>query len=78
MSILDQIEVIEETPEQVTYIENDTLMLDSTGDHSESIDELSREVVFDEQDTENPKQLSYRAFLIRRIYGPMDIREWII
>ena len=77
MSILDQIDIIEETTEQSVYVENDELVLDSTGDSSISLDDLSMEVV-DEKDTENPGPIPQQAFCIRRIYGSIDIREWII
>ena len=78
MSILDQIDIIEETAEQSVYVEHGELVLDSTGDSSLSIDDLSLEVVVDEKDTENPGPIPIQAFCIRRIYGSIDIREWII
>jgi hypothetical protein len=78
MSILDQIEIIEETAEQSVYVEHGEMVLDSTGDRSLSIDDLSLEVVVDEKDTENPGPIPPQAFCIRRIYGSIDIREWII
>lgn len=74
MSVIDQ---IEETSEQTIYDKNNAPVLDSSSDSSLTIDDLSLEIV-DEKDTENPGPISQQAFCIRRIYGSIDIREWII
>lgn len=77
-SLLDNIEMIEETDDHITYIdENGTFVIESFDDYP-LIDMIEEPSSDQEIDTENPALVEFRALLFNQVYHQLDIREWVI
>lgn len=76
VSILDQIDIIEETSTSVVYIDGDTLVIEDLSESPLTLDETLAEPI-DCADPENPELVAFRSLLFDTIYHQLDIRERI-
>lgn len=77
-SLLDNIEMIEETDDRITCVdENGTFVIESLDDYP-LINMIEEPSSGQEIDTENPTLIEFRALLFNQFYHQLDIREWVI
>lgn len=76
-SIIDQYEIIEETDEQITYIDPEgTLVIECIGE-SPLVD-TEEDINKDQRiDPENPELVEFRSLLFDQVFHQLDIREWV-
>ena len=78
VSLLDNIEIIEEIDDNIVYIDEDgTCVIDSTND-CPLIDMIEEPVSVQDIDPENPELTAFRELLFNQVYHQLDIREWVI
>lgn len=76
-TILDQFEIIEETDDHITYMDGDTLVIESIEDSPLMLNETPEQYE-SAIDPENPQLIAFRSILFDTIYHQLDIREWVV
>lgn len=76
-SLLDQIDIIEETDTYITYMDDGTMVIEDISDSPLSIEEtpVERDNL---ADPENPALVAYRSLLFDTFYHQLDVREWVL
>lgn len=77
VSILDQIDIINETSTCITYIDGDTLVIEDLSESPLTLDESPAEPI-DTSDPENPELVAFRSLLFDTIYHQLDTHEWVV
>ena len=77
-SLLDNIEILEETDDHITYIDEDGTYVVETFDDYPLIDMTEEPSSDQEIDPENPALVEFRALLFNQVYHQLDIREWVV
>ncbi len=77
VSILDQIDIVEETSTSITYLDEDTLIIEDLSESPLTLDESPAEPI-DTSDPENPGLVAFRSLLFDTIYHQLDTREWVV
>lgn len=77
-SILDNIDIIDETEDYIAYIEPDGTFVIESFEDAPLIDVTEEPLINPSIDPENPKIVEFRSLLFDQVYHQLDIREWIV